>query len=430
MMKELTSMALQVMRDAGAQKAQCVVSTSEKQEFNVEKNEYTLFRSTFNSSLGLTALLDGKKASLSINQFDEDSIREAAAAVVDMSRNSQPDEANDIAGLEDGPSEYDEGSKGCDRGLMFDRVGELLEKVKSEYPTVTIVDGQTDFTRSASFVHNTNGVEIAYSNGYYGSSFSFGAKDGETATSINGGGGYMYNLDKPLWDCFGLGMMIAQSVEELKARQLKNKFSGRVILSPFFMTEFLSMYIGCYLGDRPLISRTSALKDSLGKKAASELLTVMSDPGDRAVVANPVTSDGFRAKKMTIFDRGVLSSFVLSQYGANKIGGTRSANLGAQAGVAPGDTELKELIGMVDRGLMIGRFSGGMPSDNGDFSGIAKNSFYIENGKIAYPVTETMISGNLRAMFENVTGISTETVSFGADIQPWVLVDDVGISGS
>ncbi len=429
-MRELTSLALQAMRDAGAQKAQCVVSRSDKQEFNVEKNEFTLFRSTFNSSMGLTALIDGKKAAMVINQLDEASIREAAASVVDMARNSQTDEANDIAALEDGPAEYNLGLQSGDRDLMYRRVEELLDKIKTEYPTVTIVDGYTDFTRSVSLVSNTNGVEISCGDGYYTSSFSFGAKDGETATSLNGGGGYLRSLDRPLWDCCGLGRLIAQSVGELKAKPLKGKFSGDIILAPFLISEFLSMYTSCYLGDISLISGTSTLKDSLGQRVASGLLTVVADPENKTLVTSPLTADGFRAKKMTIFDGGVLNSFVLSQYGANKTGRMRSANLGLGACVVPGESALEELISGVERGLLVGRFSGGRPSDNGDFSGVAKNSFYIENGKLAYPVMETMISGNLRTMLENVTGVSRETISFGADEQPWMRVEDVNISGT
>ena len=34
---------------------------------------------------------------------------------------------------------------------------------------------------------------------------------------------------------------------------------------------------------------------------------------------------------------------------------------------------------IVERGVLLGRFSGGSPSPSGDFSGVAKNSFLIEN---------------------------------------------------
>ena len=41
------------------------------------------------------------------------------------------------------------------------------------------------------------------------------------------------------------------------------------------------------------------------------------------------------------------------------------------------------------------QFSGARPAENGDFSGVAKNSYYIEKGKVQFPVSETMVSGNL-----------------------------------
>ena len=56
------------------------------------------------------------------------------------------------------------------------------------------------------------------------------------------------------------------------------------------------------------------------------------------------------------------------------------------------------------------RFSGGMPGVNGDFSGVAKNSFLIENGKVTTPISETMISGNLAEMLNSIIAVSADTV--------------------
>ena len=45
---------------------------------------------------------------------------------------------------------------------------------------------------------------------------------------------------------------------------------------------------------------------------------------------------------------------------------------------------------------------------------MAKNSFLIENGKVGGAVTETMISGNLGRMLQQVRGISRETCADGS----------------
>ena len=68
------------------------------------------------------------------------------------------------------------------------------------------------------------------------------------------------------------------------------------------------------------------------------------------------------------------------------------------------------MIKDIDKGILLCRFSGGSPSDNGDFSGVAKNSYYIENGEIKYPITETMVSGNANEMFNNLDNISKEQI--------------------
>ena len=86
------------------------------------------------------------------------------------------------------------------------------------------------------------------------------------------------------------------------------------------------------------------------------------------------------------------------------------------------------MISSIDRGILLSRFSGGSPSDNGDFSGVAKNSYYIEKGKIKYPISETMISGNICQMLHNIKDVSKETINFGSSIYPWIQFSGITIS--
>ena len=97
--------------------------------------------------------------------------------------------------------------------------------------------------------------------------------------------------------------------------------------------------------------------------------------------------------------------------------------------VAAGETPLEDIIASIDKGIYVGRFSGGEPSVNGDFSGVAKNSFLIENGKLTKPLRETMIAGNLAELLLNIGQISVETVNDGVTVLPYVSFPDVTISG-
>jgi len=96
--------------------------------------------------------------------------------------------------------------------------------------------------------------------------------------------------------------------------------------------------------------------------------------------------------------------------------------------VLKGTKSFQEMIKDIDHGILLCRFSGGSPSDNGDFSGVAKNSYYIENGEIKHPVSETMISGNIAQMFMNIGDISNETIDFGDEVLPWISFDGITVS--
>lgn len=95
----------------------------------------------------------------------------------------------------------------------------------------------------------------------------------------------------------------------------------------------------------------------------------------------------------------------------------------------PGEQSFEEMIASISRGLIVGGFSGGEPGANGEFSGVAKNAFYIENGKIIGAVSETMINGNLEDVFKNVTAISKEIISDGSMALPYMASSGIVISG-
>ena len=107
---------------------------------------------------------------------------------------------------------------------------------------------------------------------------------------------------------------------------------------------------------------------------------------------------------MPLIEAGVLKNFSLSRYGASKTGLKRSANSGSTMVFGNGDTPLEELIAGVEKGILLGRFSGGEPGPAGDLSGVAKNSFLIENGKVTKPLSEVMIAGNLGDMLRDTEG--------------------------
>ena len=139
--------------------------------------------------------------------------------------------------------------------------------------------------------------------------------------------------------------------------------------------------------------------------------------------------DGFLAEDYDLIKNGVLKSFLLSLYVANKSGFAPARNTSFSVIIENGDTSCEDMIRQIKKGLIIGRFSGGQPGINGEFSGVAKNSFLIEDGKIVGAVSETMISGNLADMLNNLVSVSKETVSDGTSVLPYMAFGGFTVSG-
>ena len=211
---------------------------------------------------------------------------------------------------------------------------------------------------------------------------------------------------------------------------MDGKFTGTVVLTPDCAAELLDTALGLFAGDVALISGTSIWKDKLGQKVAADCVTLRNAPKDsRIVCGERWTSEGFLSEDDDIIRGGVLNSFLLGLYGSNRTGLPRAKSEGFTPILLPGDKSLEEIIAAIPDGLLVGRFSGGEPNAAGDFSGVAKNSFRIRDGKLAGAVSETMISGNLSDLMQNIVGISSETVCDGSSVMPWVAASGVVISG-
>ena len=97
--------------------------------------------------------------------------------------------------------------------------------------------------------------------------------------------------------------------------------------------------------------------------------------------------------------------------------------------IPAGKKSLDEIIGEIDRGVLVMRFSGGEPASSGEFSGVAKNSFLIEKGKIAGALSETMISGCVPEMMNRIRAVSSDLLKDGYLSLPYIAFDGLTISG-
>jgi len=429
-MKETALYALDALMKAGADKAACHAARARKDEFNVEANKFTLLRTLFDNSLYLKVIKDHKKAVTLVNKLDKDSIDKAVADCISLTASAQAEEAEDIAGKIENKN-FDQRVGGADMDTLFKRTQEFLQQVNDEFPKIVLEGMQAEFNSGQAAYVNSNGVEFVTDTENYFVSTMFSAKDGEKSSSFNGSGANLSSLARPFMDMSMQRTLFEESVRSLDTRMVDEKFVGKVIVTPACDDMIWQTILNCFLSDMSMVEGTSRWKDSLGKKVADSKLTFRASPLHPSVVSGErFTLDGFESRDTDFIRAGALTSFALSLYGANKTGKPRAGNTAfGNIEVAAGDTPLAEMIKGIDRGILLNRFSGGAPGPSGDVSGVAKNSFLIENGKVTDALKETMVSFNLVDALMNIQAISKERCENGVTVLPWCCFDGITISG-
>ena len=428
-LKKAAEYMLGALKAAGADDAQVSCSEGKAEEFNVDAGEFSLIRSVYNSGAAIKVIKDKRKGTVVLNQLDKEAVDAAVKEVMAAAESGVPDEAFCIAAREEN-LDFKDGALTCDKAAFFDSVIKLTEDIAKDYPQIMIEQLIATHSYGKRVLANTNGVLFTEEDGSYNVSLMYSAHDGETATSFNY---FDFDFLDPTTDILSLDgarTMLERAVAELETKPFTGKFVGTAVFSPACLDDFLGIITGSFTGDLALIEGTSIWKDKLGQKVADESLTLSVIPRDpRIVCGERITNDGYKSENFDIIKDGVLNSFCLSEYAARKTGNARSKSTSGCVAVKPGDKSFAELIAGIEKGILVCRFSGGEPANNGDFSGVAKNSFLIENGKVTMPVSETMISGNMAEMLNNVRGFSKETVCDGSTVLPYAAFDGVTVSG-
>ena len=429
-LKQLAAECLAKLKEAGADTAQARLSLSEKREFNIDGGEFSLFRTTFNRSLTLTAFRETRTGSVSLNSFEKKDIDRAVSDCMASVESDQPDPARGIAENQ-GERELTYGVPEPDAEKFFFRTRELKEEIEKRFPSIIMEQMINSHDKTETVYADTNGNLFHLNYGSYQVELMFSAHRGEKSSSFMGAGFATADLDTPLIEQGDIARVIGDVEKQIDTVPVAGSFTGTVVLAPDCLADLLSCAIGNFATGAPLIDGTSIWRDKLGKEVAAPDFTLSLAPHDPAVVLpQQLTSDGYLTEDFDLIKNGVLESFVAGVYVSNKVGCPRSKNTATGWLTMPaGEKSLDDLVAGIEDGLFVYRFSGGQPANNGDFSGVAKNSFRIKNGKIADAVSETMISGNLADMLFHFEGASSERVTNGYSVLPFAAFSGITISG-
>lgn len=419
--------ALELARKQGADKAQAQATMVEVREMNIESDKITLYRNYANQNLSLKIIKDQRTASQSTNQFEQPEILDLAKKSYQSALSSPQDAAFDIAPKADA-SRMNFGIEKINEEVMFTRLSQLLTDAKREFPLTIIEGGALHFTRSHKALVNTNGLTLDSQTGHYSAFAMFTTKYKGKSSSFNYAGFDLADESAPLMEIGGLRELLKQSAEQIKTEKINEKFEGEIVITPHCMTDFSEMILS-YLQSMRMLKKQSFFSEKLDQAVASAHWNLKSLPVNGPFVTRSFwTGDGYLSEDETIFENGILRNYLLDQYAANKLSLKMSRSQGSHLWLKSGATPYKKMISNVKKGVLLCRFSGGYPAENGDFSGVAKNSYLIENGEIRSPLSEVMVSGNLAEMMKQTVAMSSESLNFGSCQFPWVQFSGLTIS--
>ncbi len=228
-----------------------------------------------------------------------------------------------------------------------------------------------------------------------------------------------------------------RAVKRLNARQAATG-PVTVIFDPRVARGIAGHLAGAING-ASVARKTSFLRDMMGKKVASAAITATDEPlKPRGQSSRPFDGEGVEGQKLEMVSGGVLNHWFLSTSAALELGlttngrGVRSASSVLPSStnfvIEPGDASPEDLIGSLKSGFYVTEvFGQGVNMVTGEYSRGA-SGFWIENGELAYPVSEVTIASNLKDMFLNLVPARDLDRNFGT-AAPTLLVEGMTLAG-
>jgi PmbA protein len=229
-----------------------------------------------------------------------------------------------------------------------------------------------------------------------------------------------------------------RTVKRVNPRKVPTK-KVPVVFDPRIAGGLIGHLAGAINGSA-IARKTSFLKDRLGEQLFASGINVIDDPlRRRGLRSRPFDAEGVTGRQRAIIEDGRLTTWLLDSATARELGlkTTGHAQRGVSSAPSPGATNLHlapgtatpdELIADIDEGFYVADLIGvGVNLITGDYSRGAAG-FWIEHGKLSYPVSEVTIAGHLSDMFRTLVPANDLEFRYGTNA-PTVRVEGLTVAG-
>ena len=230
-----------------------------------------------------------------------------------------------------------------------------------------------------------------------------------------------------------------RAVARLHPRKVKSQRLP-VVYAPRVANGLLG-HLSSAISGNSIARGVSFLKEAMGQKVFAAGIRVIDDPHRvRGLRSKPFDGEGVANMRRALIEDGVLTTWLLDCASARQLdlATTGHAARGTGGPPAPSPTNLymepgtlspEALIADIKEGLYVTDLMGmGVNGVTGDYSRGA-SGFWIENGRIAFPVAEVTIAGNLKDMFANLAPADDLQFRYAVNA-PTLRVESMTVAGA
>lgn len=440
-LNDLAESLVRAARTAGADAADAVAVRSVSVSVNVRDGAVEESERSEGDDLGLRVFVGKRQAIVSTNDIAGTSAASLAERAVAMARVAPEDPH---AGLAD-PDRLAHSLPDLDLvDSSIPSVADLENMARAAEAAGLAVQGVAK-SGGASASAGIGGLVLATSHGFSGA--YLGSRHGLSMMAIAGEGTAMerdYEFSSAL---HASDLDPPEHVGRIAGERTVKRLNPRKVSTQKLPVIFDARVAGSLIGHlasaingASVARKTSFLKDKLGEPLFGANIRVVDDPlRRRGLRSHPFDGEGVAVRPLTVVDAGVLQSWLLDSATAHELGlaTTGHAQRGTSSPPSPAPSNLyleagsitpEALVAETGQGLYVTDLIGmGVNLVTGDYSrGVA--GFWIENGKLSYPVSEVTIAGHLFDMFRSLTPASNLSFRYGTNA-PTVRVEGLTIAG-
>ncbi len=434
MNKSIASQTLEKVLKYGAQGARITISEGVQSSISLLSGEIDKLESSASAVLIIQMFVDGKYGIFSTNRMENSNLDEFIKNGIASSRLLSIDPHRS---LPDPKRYYNNRGKDlnqCDKTfheIEPQKKKELLYNIANEVDRddATIISLSNEYSDSidSEYMIDSQGLEVwdTYTNFTVSCECTIKGKGDDKLQN------WWYDSSM-FFDTLPKGCCKMAFERAIMMNNPKKIKSGRyaIVLENTVASRVVSPIIGALNGSS-LQQKNSFLLDSIGKSPFNRSLTITDHPhliGEMG--SRYYDSEGICTKSMDIIRDGMICTYYLNTYYANKMNLPPTVDSPSSLifeNVSPfGQSEMIKKIG---RGILITGFNGGNCNGaTGDFS-FGIEGYLFENGEIVHPIKEMNMTGNIISLWRNSLYIGNDPRGCARWKIPTLSFNDIDISG-